>query len=1072
MEKSQEKHEMIENNTESPVTVLIVEDSKGVNRLIQKALEREGFWTEQALTGAEALAKVAENCEMIMLLDYVLPDMTGRQVIETLIERKCEIPFIIMTGYGDEQTAVDMMKLGARDYIIKQGNFIEMLPQVVKRTWRELDQEKRLAAAELAQRESERRFREILENVKMIAIMIDLDGKITFCNDYFLTLTGWQREEVLEQDWFSNFLPPEIQQPIRSGFMETIATGSFPTHYENEIITRSGARRLIAWTNTVLRDPQGTVIGTNSIGEDITERKQTEEKLRQLHKAVETMYLGVTITDLERKIVYVNSADATMHGYTVEELIGQDAGIFAPAELRQPMTLEQIEETKDWVRESVNIREDGTRFPVQLISDVVRDPDGRPLAIVTTCEDITERKRTAEAIAREHTLLRTLIDNLPDHIFVKDVQGRFLLNNRAHRHFHGAATQEELIGGTVFDLFPQELAAQYDADDQEVMRSGEPLINREEVKVDQEGGARWFLTTKVPLRDPDGKIIGLVGISHDITERKQTEEALQRAKDELEQRVEERTAELSKVNAELAQASRHKDEFLANMSHELRTPLNAILGYAQILRTASNLNPRQVEGLETIKRSGAHLLNMITEILDLSKIGAGRMELQVRDVYLPELLRSIGDMIRIRAEQKGLAFVCEYAPDLPVGVRTDEKRLREVLINLLSNAVKFTEKGRVTFRVGVNPRVPPAVGVNLCVHPDRVGVNLCVPPAVGLNPRVHPAEGKHTGIAPTHIIRFEVEDTGIGIAPEQLKEVFLPFYQMGGVRYSVEGTGLGLAISHKLVEMMGGELKVTSTIGEGSVFWFDLPLSEVPGFVPQVQSAGPKIVGYKGERRIVLVVDDNRDNRDILTSMLHPLGFRIVEAENGQECLDKYIRFTPDVILLDLRMPGMDGFEVACRIRNMECGMRNEDTSEFRTPQSAIRTCIIAISATAYEEARKKSLEAGCNDFLAKPVQSEDLLERLRTHLHLEWIYERGSEEQAEVDLRPQIALQSVVLLPPGERDLLLQQAVRGNVKGILEQLDNIERLGAQFLPLVTELRTLAKNFQVDQIVEWLEKMS
>jgi PAS domain S-box-containing protein len=630
-------------------------------------------------------------------------------------------------------------------------------------------------------------------------------------------------------------------------------------------------------------------------------RKQAEEKLLQLQQAVETMPLGVTITDLEGKILYVNPTEAGMHGYRVEDLLGQDVSMFAPPEKRRhriPIKLRQ--EQHYWERESVNIRQDGSIFPVNLLSKFIEDQEGHPIAVVTTCEDITARKQAeADRLAR----------------------------------------------------------------------------------------------------------------------------------------------------AAAEQANQAKSKFLANMSHELRTPLNAILGYTQILQPASNLTDSQVEALKTIHSSGEHLLSMITEILDLAKIEAGRMELQVSEVHLPHFLKSIGDMIRIRAEQKGIAFVYQSDQDLPVGVRADEKRLREVLINLLGNAIKFTEKGRVIFRVGVNPRV-------------------------------HPAEGKHTGIAPTHIIRFEVEDTGVGIAPEQVKDLFLPFHQVGEARYTAEGTGLGLAISHKLVELMGGALQVKSTPGQGSVFWFDVCFPEVPGFVPYTKPSTPKIVGYQGKRRTVLVVDDHQENRAVLLEMLLPLGFNVTEAENGQECLEKWNKLTPEVILLDLKMPEMDGFEVARRIRNMECGMRNEDTSELqtpnsklRTPNSAIRTVLIAVSASAFEETRKRSLEAGCDDFLAKPVHLEALLELLQRHLRLEWIYGGDAEEKPEVDVSPQSLSMSMTSLPPQARDALLQQAVRGNIKGILEQLNTIESFGDQFLPLVTKLRTLAKGFEVDTIVELLEGM-
>jgi PAS domain S-box-containing protein len=224
-------------------------------------------------------------------------------------------------------------------------------------------------------------------------------------------------------------------------------------------------------------------VAENGGCDDVTERRQTEQQLLTLQKAVETMHLGVTISDLEGKIVYTNPADAAMHDYTVDELIGRPVRVLAPKELHRPLSIEQIEQTKNWIRESINLRRDGSRFPVQLSSDIVRDAGGRPFAIVTTCEDISERKRTEQILRQERNLLRTLIDNIPDYIFVKDTEGRFLINNRAHAAYLGADTPEQLIGSTVFDYFPTDIAAGYDADDRAVIASGRPVLNRQELAV-------------------------------------------------------------------------------------------------------------------------------------------------------------------------------------------------------------------------------------------------------------------------------------------------------------------------------------------------------------------------------------------------------------------------------------------------------------------------------------------------------------------------------------------------------------------------------------------------------------
>ncbi len=544
-------------------------------------------------------------------------------------------------------------------------------------------------------------------------------------------------------------------------------------------------------------------------------------------------------------------------------------------------------------------------------------------------------------------------------------------------------------------------------------------------------------------------------------EKREAEEALKKSYAELEQRVQERTAELSNTNVRLQQeiaerqhiqaelqkakdaaefANRAKSNFLANMSHELRTPLNAILGYAQILKNASNLTERQQEGLETIKSSGDHLLDMINEVLDLSKIEAGRMELQVSDVHLPEFLRQIAEMIRIRAHQQESVFVYEPDPNLPIMVRADEKRLREVLLNLLGNAVKFTDQGSVTLRIA-----------------NGEWRNISTP-----NPS---QEGKFE----IRNLKFEIEDTGIGIAPEKLEKIFLPFQQAGDQRYAVKGTGLGLAISRKLVEMMGGELKVNSTVGKGSAFWFDVNLPVVEDDVTPLLSgvegsaAQPsrKVIGYKGERRTVLVVDDNKENRNVLVAMLLPLGFKIAEAENGQECVEKACKFMPDLILLDLRMSVLDGFEAAKQIREIETAC----------PERSRKMTIIAVSASVFEVTQQKALAIGFNDFLLKPFQAEHLLELLQRHLRLEWIYAEESEKPTEVVSHTHGDSPVSVSPPPEDLRVLHDLASKARIKKLLQHLASIEALDEKYHPFVEEMRQLAKRFQSHKIVKRLQQI-
>jgi CheY-like chemotaxis protein len=340
------------------------------------------------------------------------------------------------------------------------------------------------------------------------------------------------------------------------------------------------------------------------------------------------------------------------------------------------------------------------------------------------------------------------------------------------------------------------------------------------------------------------------------------------------------------------------------------------------------------------------------------------------------------------------------------------------LINLLSNAVKFTEKGSITFKVGYQ-------------------------------------EEK---------LRFQVEDTGIGIAPEQLEQIFLPFQQVGEESRKTEGTGLGLAISRQLVQMMGASLKVKSTLGKGSVFWLDLDLPEVSQWADVAKVEQRNIIGFAGSKRKVLVVDDKWENRSVLVNLLEPLGFEVLEATDGRDALSKAAEFKPDVIFMDLVMTVMDGFEATRRIRMLP---------ELKG------VVVIAVSASVFDFDQQQSREFGCDDFLPKPVREADLLEKLQVYLGLEWVYEESGErrqssgvvdqEQPTTDNK-QLTKANLIALPEEELAVLLDLAMRGNLRAIVERAARLEELDKQWVPFATHLRQLAKGFKGKQLLEFLKE--
>ena len=418
-----------------------------------------------------------------------------------------------------------------------------------------------------------------------------------------------------------------------------------------------------------------------------------------------------------------------------------------------------------------------------------------------------------------------------------------------------------------------------------------------------------------------------------IAALRQREGELQHHRDHLEELVAERTTELSLAKERAEVANLAKSEFLARMSHELRTPLNAVLGYAQLLQMDAGLSDRQRKGLATIQTSGEHLLTLIVDILDLSRIEAGRTELRPVVSDLHALLLGVADIIRIKALEKGLNFQLEQAADVPASIVIDEQRLRQVLLNLLSNAVKFTDRGQVALVV------------------------------------------REVGFEESLVrLRFEVRDEGVGIDAQHLEHIFEPFEQVGDVHRRSGGTGLGLAISRQLVRLMGGEVHVASQLQVGSVFWFELVVALRPALPGEVPPRRMGITGYAGRRRRILVVDDVSGNRTLLCEMLGALGFDVDEARHGQEAVDRVLMpggpGTPDLVLMDSVMPVLDGISATRRIR------------QARSPAELP---VIAVSANASSVDRLRCLEAGANVFLPKPIERSSLLEALGAQLQLQW---------------------------------------------------------------------------------------
>lgn len=790
----------------------------------------------------------------------------------------------------------------------------------LKAAQQELQELNRTLEEKVAQRTTE--VQDLYENAPTGYHSIDAEGKFVMVNQTELNRLGYTREEMIGHA-AADFITEATREAFQESFLLLIQRG-WVKDVELEFARKDGSALPILLNATAVYDEAGNFIVTRSTIFDNTERKQAENELKRninftsaLLNAVPT---PVFYKDKEGRYLGCNHAFVELMGKTPEEIRGKlphEIWETTQADLYRQKDLELMQANQRQFYEAVITDKNGVVRPVIFVKDLFYDEDGNVAGLVGAFIDISERKQAENAIRESEATYRALFENSNDGIFLMSSTGEELRANQRALDMVGYTLEEYLTLGHINqNPFTSEADQRKDADDKlDALLRGETVPLYERIFTAKDGHKVPVEINLSPVRDANGTIIMVQSVVRDIAERKAAEEALR------------------SINKELERALLVKDEFLANMSHELRTPLNGILGFSEILLSGQfgSLSERQHKYVSSIESSGKHLLGLINDLLDLAKIEAGKLDVTLENVVISELCQSSLMFVKQIALNKSIQLSFEQDMTYPYLI-ADQRRLKQILVNLLSNAVKFTpEHGKVTLRVIADP-------VKDCVD-------------------------------------FAVEDTGIGISQEDLLRLFKPFTQVdSSLTRQHEGTGLGLALVQKLAELHGGGITVQSEVGKGSTFTVCIPGRNMISLEEQKEKMiipEPVVSTRQGGARFgkILLAEDTESNIVILGDYLEHQGYQLIYAKNGQEALEKAKETLPDLILMDIQMPVMDGLEATRRLR--------------ADPRFATLP-IIALTALAMTGDRERCLEAGATEYVSKPTNLKRLSEMIASLINME----------------------------------------------------------------------------------------
>lgn len=878
-----------------------------------------------------------------------------------------------------------------------QGKPIEILGYWIDITDRKNDEE--------TLRLSESRFRDVALSTSDFVWEIDAQGRYTYCSKKVIDVLGYTSSEIIGKTPFDLMHPEEIES--HSAIFKDIVQNKKPiVDLENLNIAKNGSSVMLLTNGVPVLDKEGNLLGFRGVNKNITHQKQAEEEYRAI---IQTAVDGFWIINSSGEIIDVNNAYCEMIGYSRDELLSKKISDIEAIEKPEEIAkrIKTIITTGSARFEATHRRKDGTLMDVQVSTQFSKARGGVFIAFV---QDITKRKESEKRI-------QETLKEISDYKYAMDESGIVVITDQKGiiRYTNdlfceiSQYTREELIGKDHRIINSGFHPKEFFKDLWRTITVGK--IWKGEVKNKaKDGSFYWVYTVIVPFLNKKGKPYQYVTIRRDITEEKQLSEELINSKEAADA------------------ANRSKSEFLANMSHEIRTPMNAIIGFSELLYNTME-NEKQRSQIESIRSSGKNLLKIINDILDLSKIEAGKLSLQTETVNIHKLSKDIEMMFEHRINDKNISFFIETESQIPNALLLDETRLRQILFNLIGNAFKFTDKGQVILSLDKKSK-----GNNL--------IDLII----------------------------KVEDTGIGIPKNQHEKIFETFNQQEGqLNSKYGGTGLGLTITKRLIEMMGGKISVNSTPNKGSIFTVYLPdvkIGEIDDLIKTKITFDPTSVIFKNSK--VLVVDDNIENRNLITSLLENSPLTIFKAENGKEAVEIATQNLPDLILMDLRMPVMNGYEA---------------TQILKAQNSTKSIPIISISASTKVFSKKGDLKNIFNDSLMKPIDLSELLELLKKYLKYKIVKRKTSILKNEPN-KIKLTLSSEQLKYLPELIQILENEFMPTYNDAIktQMIDQIEKFGKDLVVFAKkskfksildyghEICRLADNFEIDKLITTLNK--